>query len=250
MGAGSNARSGLTVATVGRVLASLVVGGSAAIVIVGVAIAIFFNPIWVGLEQERSGADLATGYPIADVHAVTDAVLAEIFLGPGTFEQRVGNELVFDARERSHLADVRAVVLLALGLAVGALLVIAWAIWRRRGSPWLWRLVERTAAVLAVSIVVVGVAFTVAFDAAFELFHRLLFAGGTYTFDPRTDRLVQFFPERFWTETAVAVSAVALALALVSWWVGQRRYLRALGRGSGVPGGSEPDPAGAGPGRA
>ena len=42
----------------------------------------------------------------------------------------------------------------------------------------------------------------------FELFHRIFFAGGSYTFDPATDRLVQLFPFRFWQETAIVVGAV------------------------------------------
>ena len=51
-----------------------------------------------------------------------------------------------------------------------------------------------------------------AFDAAFEVFHRLFFAGGSYTFDPRTDRLVQLFPFAFWSETTMAVGAVIIAI--------------------------------------
>jgi integral membrane protein (TIGR01906 family) len=71
----------------------------------------------------------------------------------------------------------------------------------------------------------------VAFDAAFEVFHRLFFAGGTYLFDPRTDRLVQLFPETFWSETATAVGAVILVLALGTAWFAGRR-LRTIAGGT------------------
>ena len=37
---------------------------------------------------------------------------------------------------------------------------------------------------LAGATVALAVVAAVAFDAAFEVFHRLFFSGGTYTFDP------------------------------------------------------------------
>ena len=36
-------------------------------------------------------------------------------------------------------------------------------------------------------------------------FHRIFFAGGTYLFDPRTERLVQLFPDQFWSETSIVL---------------------------------------------
>jgi uncharacterized membrane protein len=65
--------------------------------------------------------------------------------------------------------------------------------------------------------------FGVAFDLAFEVFHRLFFAGGTYGFDPRTDRLVQLFPDQFWYETSIALGIVILVLALGLRLVAVRR---------------------------
>jgi len=66
-----------------------------------------------------------------------------------------------------------------------------------------------------------------AFDAAFEVFHRLFFAGGTYLFDPATDRLVQLFPFKFWDETTMAVGAVIVAISLLVAFVAGRRARRA-----------------------
>ena len=65
----------------------------------------------------------------------------------------------------------------------------------------------------------------VAFDQAFEVFHELFFAGGTYTFDPSTDRLVQLFPIQFWEETTLALGVVLVVIAgAFAWW--------GLGRGA------------------
>jgi integral membrane protein (TIGR01906 family) len=80
----------------------------------------------------------------------------------------------------------------------------------------------------AIFVVAAGVFSVVAFDAAFEIFHQLLFPGGSYTFDPTTERLVQLFPEVFWFETVVALGVVLLALSgLVAWLAGRARNPRA-----------------------
>jgi hypothetical protein len=90
----------------------------------------------------------------------------------------------------------------------------------------LWRAVAGGARGLAIGIAVAGAFAILAFEAAFELFHRLFFSSGSYTFDPRTDRLVQLFPQQFWSETAIAVGAVALALALLAFWRARIRTAR------------------------
>ena len=68
---------------------------------------------------------------------------------------------------------------------------------------------------LVATLVVGGIVALVAFDTLFEVFHRLFFAGGSYTFDPRTERLVQLFPFQFWQETAIALGVVAIVAALI-----------------------------------
>ncbi len=71
-------------------------------------------------------------------------------------------------------------------------------------------------------VLVGGFAF-IAFDVLFELFHRIFFAGGSYTFDPATERLVQLFPFQFWQETAIAVGAAAIVFAAIVAGLSQRR---------------------------
>jgi integral membrane protein (TIGR01906 family) len=105
----------------------------------------------------------------------------------------------------------------------------------RRGDQRLatWRAVRAGAVGLVATLVVAGVVAFVAFDALFEVFHRLLFTGGSYTFDPRNDRLVQLFPFQFWQETAIAVGAVAIIAALVVAAVAHRRLTAAPARRQG-----------------
>ena len=96
--------------SVGEALLSIIVAVATIAVIVGVSVVVFLNPVWVGFEQERSGAPALTGYSTDDVHAVTGGVLSDLVIGPHRPSPRsVAGAAVFDDRERSHLQDVRSV---------------------------------------------------------------------------------------------------------------------------------------------
>jgi integral membrane protein (TIGR01906 family) len=199
-----------------------VVAVATGLVITGAAIALFFNPAWVSFAQGRADAAAYTGWSAEQVDAVTRDIVVEVWVGPGTFEQEVAGTPVFEERERAHMADVRRLVLdfstvVLLGLAA---LVVAGL--SSRGSRLFWRAVGTGAKVLAVATLAVGTAFLLFFDTAFTLFHQLFFAAGTWTFDPATDRLVQLFPDQFWTETSVAIAVVVLALAIAAWALARR----------------------------
>jgi integral membrane protein (TIGR01906 family) len=210
---------------IGRRVATVMVAVATAVVITGASIALFFNPLWVSFEQGRANAAAYTGWTPGQVDAVTRDIVMEVWLGPGTFTQEVAGEPVFAARERSHMADVRGIVLAFyafVALAVAALLVAGVA---SRRARWFRRAVAFGAGGLAIGAVVVGAAFLLFFDTAFTLFHELIFAAGTWSFDPATERLVQLFPYQFWTETSVAIAVVGLGLTL-GVWAAARRWAR------------------------
>jgi integral membrane protein (TIGR01906 family) len=209
----------------GRTAASVLVAIGTAIVILSIAIGPFLSPAWVSFEQGRSDAAAWTGYSPPQLQAATGAILSDLVFGPPNFDVQVNGTPVLNARERGHMADVRRVFvgLAILAAASAVLLVVA----GRLGSGRMARPVRAGAAGLAIVVVAIGLVGALAFDLAFEVFHRLFFAGGTYTFDPRTDRLVQLFPERFWFETSMAVGAFILLLCAGVWWLaGRRRHLR------------------------
>lgn len=196
-----------------------IVAVSVAIVILAVSIAPFLNPVWVSFEQTRSEAAAWTGYTDQQVRTATDGILADLVFGPPTFDVSVEGQAVLNERERSHMADVRGVFGAFALLAAAAVIVVlaGWLLARRRWAATFWRSVRVGASGLTIGILVAGAVGLFAFDLAFEVFHRLFFAGGTYDFDPRTDRLVQLFPDRFWFETSIAVGVVVLALCGVTW---------------------------------
>lgn len=195
-----------------RAIATLVVAVATAVVIVTASLLPFLNPVWVGFEQRRAEALTWTGFSDAELTTVTNAILADLLLGPGAFDVALDGEPVLTDRERGHMGDVRSafLALWALTAAAAIILVVAWsrATGPAHGRAWFWRAVRRGASGLAIAVVGLGAVAVLAFDVLFEVFHRLLFAGGSYTFDPATERLVQLFPFRFWQETAIVVGAV------------------------------------------
>jgi len=216
-----NARAGRSLA--GRSLAGLTVAIATCLVLLGLAVAVFFNRWFVAFEQNRSGAAAIAGYTPDELRRATDGILGDLYLGSSDFSVTVRGSPVLDDRERAHMRDVRSVFAgfwLAVALAA-ALLAVARV--RSRGAAWFWRAVAGGATALGIVVVGLGLVATVAFDALFELLHRLLFPGGTYLFDPRTERLVQLFPFAFWFETSILLAGTIVVLAVAVRVIARRR---------------------------
>jgi integral membrane protein (TIGR01906 family) len=215
----------------GRVAASVLTALATAVVVLALAVLPFLNPAWVAFEQDRSQAAAWTGFAPADLRAATNAILFDLVIGPPDFDVAIDGVPVLSETERGHMRDVRGAFAGFAILAGVAALWLAAAYRLRRGPSDFWRPVWAGAIGLLGAIAVMGLVAAVAFDAAFDLFHRLLFAGGTWTFDPATDRLVQLFPMQFWLETSIAVGLVVMALAALAVRVGATR-----GRGRAADG--------------
>jgi integral membrane protein (TIGR01906 family) len=184
-------------------------------VVVAAAVLLFLNPVWVGFDQDRSGVSGLTGYSPAEVRQVTGSILSDLVFGPPRFDVAMNGAPVLQERERSHMADVRT-VLLELGLvALIAAAILAVAASASRGAGWFWRAVGAGGRVLVVGVIVVGLAFALFFEQAFEFFHEIFFPPGTYMFDPQSSKLVQLFPDQFWSETSVGIAAAVLVLGLL-----------------------------------
>jgi integral membrane protein (TIGR01906 family) len=212
------------VQTIGGRLAALGIGLATAIVIVTAAVIPFLAPQWVAFEQQRAEAGAWTGFQPGDLRAATDAILVDLIVG-GDFDVAIDGTPVLDERERAHMADVRTVfrgLWLLATISIVGLIVAS----RRPDRPATWRAVRAGSLVLTGAVIVLGIVSLVAFDQLFETFHEVFFPAGSYLFDPRTDRLVQLFPFRFWDETATVVGVVIIVMSLAVALVAGRRAAR------------------------
>jgi integral membrane protein (TIGR01906 family) len=207
---------------------SVLVGIVTALVIVAIAIIPFLSPAWVGFEQDRAQAQAWTGYTTEELRTATNAILADLVLGPPDFDVTVAGALVLEAREQAHMRDVRNVFMALYVAAAIGVVVLAVAGWRVRDRSRLWRAVRNGATVLAVGVVVLGMVALVAFDSLFSIFHEVFFPAGSYTFDPLTERLVQLFPFQFWQETAIVVGVVIVTISALVAVIARRRERRSV----------------------
>jgi integral membrane protein (TIGR01906 family) len=209
-------------------LGAFLVGVATALVILGGSILPFLTPAYVRFEQVRVGVALDNASP-ADLDRLAASLLGDLLLWQGDFGATEGGSSLLNDREIAHMRDVRG-VFAAFGLLVLASVVVLVIAFRRGTAAGAraatWRAVSGGARGLAIALVVAAAVALLAFDAAFEVFHRLFFGAGTYTFDPRTDHLVQLFTEQFWSDTAIAVGAVAIVVALLTAWRAARRARR------------------------
>jgi len=221
-------------------IAAVATAVAASIVVIAIAILPFLTPAWVSFEQGRTHAASLSGYSEADLGVATNAILHDLVLGPPDFAVEIGGAPVLEERERAHMRDVRGVFggffLLAAIAAVGLVVLVAGA--RRMGHMGrAWSAIAGGMRGLIVAIVVAGIVASVAFDAVFEIFHRLFFPAGSFTFDPRTDHLVQLFPFDFWSETTIVLGGAIVVIAGVLA-IGAGRLARRARR---APGSAAPE---------
>jgi integral membrane protein (TIGR01906 family) len=205
-----------------------------AFVILGGSIAPFLTPPVVHFEQDRSDVGGLTGLTRPGIDRITDSLLGDLVLWVGDFDvnrEEFRNCLcpVLNDAERAHMRDVRNVFTGFWVVVLASVAVLGIGFWRARAlgaRAAVWRAVRSGARGLAIVIAVAAAFALVAFDAAFEVFHRLFFSAGSYTFDPAHDRLVQLFPELFWSEIAIAVGVVVIVIAIATVWLAGRRAKR------------------------
>ncbi len=124
---------------------------------------------------------------------------------------------LYNARELSHMIDVKVTVKAALRVWVVSMLLLAglgiaawftgwwdtFLIGIRRGS-WL--------TVFALATIVLLVLLS--FGMLFVTFHNIFFQPGTWTFQ-YSDTLIRLFPERFWRDIFMYVGGLSVGIALI-----------------------------------
>ena len=179
---------------------------------------LLFNPWLVSAEQARHGVAPSLGTDQSNVDRVTVAMLRDLFLDGDFAASLDGDGPILDAGERSHMADVGALVRILAGLeavAILILLVTGWVLRRERDRR--GRLLLGAGLAVGAVALVLGIFFAVAFDTAFASFHALFFRQGTWQFGPDSN-LIRLFPEPFWFETSLLAGlSIVLSAALAAW---------------------------------
>ena len=195
-------------------VARYLVAPATAIVILALSLLVLMTPMWMHLALDASGGANAQATPQLS-HQLSDATVAELFVGPGTFAR-------FSADEASHMRDVRLVLLVFLAVAIASAALVAWQFRQSRGGPGTWRSIARGGLALAVGVVVLGVFAALAFGVAFELFHRILFPGGNWAFTADS-LLIRLYPYAFWQLSAAALGVLAIGGGILVWAFARRR---------------------------
>jgi integral membrane protein (TIGR01906 family) len=139
------------------------------------------------------------------------------FLGNLTFPD--GSPL-FNARELSHMHDVKLVVqpVLVIGYSVWVLLLLI-GLWSRFGGAWpeYLRGLSRGGWLTVALVALIGMFAAVSFWQFFTLFHELFFSGNSWLF-LYSDTLIRLFPLPFWEDAFLFAGIldvlVGLAFAL------------------------------------
>jgi integral membrane protein (TIGR01906 family) len=139
-----------------------------------------------------------------------------------------GEEPLFNDREVIHLADVKDLLrgvyrLQELTLAYILLFVVGVFLWARQSHfRGLARLVLPAAIATIALLASFGVVAAVGFDDLFRQFHVVSFSNDFWQLDPASDRLIQMFPQPFWSDATFFVGALSIAEALL---LGATSYL-------------------------
>jgi integral membrane protein (TIGR01906 family) len=182
-------------------------------------------PLVYDYAFDRYDAEESTGLSRADLDDTAGALREYFNNGEDTFFHLVTEgglqTSVFNARETRHMEDVKDLfvkVNRAQELSVFYVLayVVAFFVWARDGNGRqlaLHALLGLGLGTICVGVVAVFAAF--GFDATFDRFHDIAFRNDFWQLNPRTDHLIQMFPEPFWRDMTILLGAMCAAEALL-----------------------------------
>ena len=130
---------------------------------------------------------------------------------------------VYNAREVSHMADVRSVFefVLVTGQIAFILLVLIGLLLRRSRQDALASALQSGGVLTGALILLIGATAIVAWQSWFNTFHLLFFKPGSWLF-LYSDALIRLFPDKFWFDSALTISGLVLVGGLLATIFGWR----------------------------
>lgn len=173
------------------------------------------------IQIETLGLEEASGHTYAEIKEAFDLIMDYLLLPGREFSAGVFN---FSESGAAHFADCKVLFVLDVSLAgaCGGVALILFILHLtkviRLGSLLGHSAAFWTAIAAIVVPVVLGCLIATDFDAAFTVFHRILFPGkDNWQFDSRTDEIIKVLPEEFFMNCAIfiGVGLVVFCVAIV-----------------------------------
>jgi integral membrane protein (TIGR01906 family) len=177
-------------------------------------------------EFAKYGVGRVTGLPEDELRRVARAFVDYFQADPGELRVTVqtfsGPASLFNDREIRHMVDVQALMQLVfrlriialVALVAGAITILATG--PRDGAATIFKAtaIGGVTAVLLIGALSVAAAFD--FEQLFLQFHFMSFSNDLWLLDPRTDRLIQLFPQGFFFDLAMRIGIQTVGLGLAT----------------------------------
>jgi len=128
---------------------------------------------------------------------------------------------LFNEREVNHMHDVKQVFRWVFHVnEIAIIYILAYVagvfVWARERSLRALAVHSLIGGLLTIGIIVLLGVFAISgFERAFERFHFIAFSNDLWRLDPRTDHLIQMFPEEFWYDVTMLTGLLTLAEAVL-----------------------------------
>ncbi len=188
------------------------------LVLLGLALRLLLTPTFLNIEYNLPGfpadeygfttADRLSYAPFALEYLLNDQGIS--YLEQLTFPD---DAPLFNARELSHMQDVKVVTQASLRIWYASLLLLfLLGIWARQGKwqPAYLQGLKRGGWLTLGLVVTVGLFAALAFWQFFTWFHALFFEGDSWLF-LYSDTLIRLFPMQFWQDVFLGAALIAVA---------------------------------------
>jgi integral membrane protein (TIGR01906 family) len=214
-----------------RVLAAALASLATMLAIIGLVLPVMLTPWSTRLLIDVDGTPRTLLGTSADAaHELSDRTVRDLVLGGDFAFAGPDGRPMYTAAEIGHLRDVRTVLYGFLAVAGICALTLVLALVRASDRKSMWQAVARGGAILSVGVIALGLVGVTAFGPAFDLFHRILFPGGNWAFDPTTSRLVQLYPLGFWMAATAVLGVLSFTVGVATWALARRLGRREAAR--------------------
>lgn len=175
----------------------------------------------------RNGISGRSGLPQSELDSAADQI-KDYFRNDAerlqVYVESRGEEVgIFVEREILHMIDVKAIMQLVdattlwTGIVLALLVILCWALNRRRVFHYIASWLRWTALVWGAAMLVVLIASLINFGWVFTLFHQLSFANDLWILDPYRHWLLLLFPQRFFFEATLILAALAVVQYVIAY---------------------------------